>query len=160
MKKLLAISLMLLLSAISASAQNIRLGERVPDIDARTLTGEQLNNLKTSHVCLIFTHFDSAPANEALVELFDIIANHDDLTLVLLTPQGYQDVTELPELPLRKDVIIAYDNNRHTLQAYGISYVPFVVIYDTKRCHARWFGSIHSLDDKTLDRVITPKNNR
>ena len=72
MKKLLAISLMLLLTAISAGAQNIRLGERVPDIDARTLTGEQLNNIKTSHVCLIFTHFDSAPANEALVELFDI----------------------------------------------------------------------------------------
>ena len=66
MKKLLLIFALIVISISTSSAQALRLGEPIPDIDVVSMMGPKLKRIKSDYVCLIFAHPDSKHCIDAL----------------------------------------------------------------------------------------------
>lgn len=151
MKRLFVIATMLLLMVMRAEAQNIRLGERIPTIDVHSSMGTALDLIDKEFVCLVFIHSNSLPCIEAL-DTFRSTTNKvaDKMAIVLLTAEQRSAEQDIVARFVDSNTTVAFDKEHKTFNAFGIHYVPFGVIYDTKRRHTQWLGSIQQLDEQTL----------
>lgn len=154
MKRIAIIIAIIITAMTSAEAQNIRLGEKIPDISVVSELGSELKLGKKEHVCMIFVHSQSVPCVIALTEMEDIrdtlIENFD---VVLITSEQSDIEAEIMERLNTKGMTIAYDNDRETFKSFGINYVPFAVIFDKRRCRVQWFGPIRHLDNESILRI-------
>lgn len=148
----------MLFTASAAMAQNIRLGERIPAIDIHATMGTHLDHIETDYVCLVFIHSSSLPCIEALDE-FAPIADcvKQQMSVVLITPEDPDGKKELLTRFVDDNTSVAFDRDYKTFSAFGINFAPFGVIYDTKRSHAEWFGSIQQLDVEILTEITQRK---
>ncbi|MDE6140784.1 MAG: hypothetical protein K2F95_07535 [Alistipes sp.] len=158
MKRKLWLTTMTLLLSLSAAAQNICLGERIPDIQVASTIGKPLDNISTDYVCLVFFHSESAPCVEAVNSLVGQISRYANAMSVVLLTRELREQKERTLSPYAKDnVTVAFDRYGRTFDNFGIRYVPFCVIYDGKRRKAQWIGSIQQLDQSRLKSIITQK---
>lgn len=154
MKRLLIIASLLLAAITESKAQNIRLGERVPDIHVETELGKELELGTKEYVCLIFAHSESGPsvaAFEKLNEVRDILLRNFDV--VVITPEASDSKDAIHERLDLGGMVLAHDIEYRTFKEFGISYVPFCVIYERKRQKTVWFGSIQQLDAKNIELI-------
>lgn len=158
MKRKLWLTIMTLAFSLPAAAQNICLGERIPDIQLSSTMGQLIDDITTDYVCLVFFHSDSAPSIEAVDALVKRSGNYADAMSVVLLTREAREQTE-PELKVyvRNNVSVAFDRDGRTFENFGIRYVPYCVIYDGKRRKARWSGSMQQLDPARLKSIITQK---
>ena len=158
MKRLISIVVPMLMLISSAGAQNIRLGEHIPPIDVHSSMGTSLNLIDKEFVCLVFIHSDSLPCIEAL-DTFTKVTDKfaDKVAVVLLTPEQQSAEQDIAALMTNDNVTLAFDKEYKTFEAFDIRYVPFGVIYDTKRRHTQWFGSIQQLDEQILTHITKSK---
>lgn len=151
---LLTICALLTISSL-CSAQNIRLGERLPDINVTSELGMQLDLITQKYVCLVFVHSESLPCITALEEFQGLCATYGDrMATVLITAEQRSDEQEVMSRFVNKNTSLVFDDNRRTFNAFGINYVPFGVIYETKRRKAVWFGSLRQLHAKELESIL------
>lgn len=155
MKRHLLILLMAFATAISAEAQSLRLGERIPSIDVDSELGKELELATKEHVCMVFIHSESRPYLEAFnsIQLIgDMLSSKMDLVILTAEERGCE--SSFKYMLEGIDHSIAYDVEHRTFQAFGVKYVPCCVIYETKRRRAEWFGGIQQLTIETINRII------
>lgn len=151
MKRLFAIAMLLIMSSTIVLAQGVSLGMRVPDIHLDSEFGRELEMATKEYVYMVFVHSESSPS----ITFVERLSNVDErlmhnLDVVLVTPEDIADNATIVERFADGRFPIAYDLEHRTFRNFGISYVPFGVIYDTKRKRALWFGSTLPFDDSTL----------
>ncbi len=146
------LSFMLFLS--TSQAQQIRLGHRIPDIKIVSEHGEDLKFINKEYVCLVFVHSESHPCMDALAHLRSI-SNHlnERMATVLISAEDSTKSEAWRDL-VDDNIYLTFDNNLHTFHAFGVNFVPFGVVYDTKRRRALWFGSLLQLQHEVLDEII------
>lgn len=158
MKSIITIMATLLLLCSGVSAQNIRLGEKIPDISVESVLGEELRLIEQEYTCLIFMHSKCEPCIKALPEFHKIAAPlADNMAVVLLTNESRDMEQHLQQAFGAYVTSIAFDRNKHTYRAFGINFVPFGVIYHTKSHRIEWFGSIQQLGDNQLNTICNSK---
>ena len=158
MKKIMIIMVAFIVWCGQTNAQNIRLGEKIPEISVESVLGDQLRMIKQEYTCLIFMHSKCEPCVKALPDFHKIASPlGDKLAVVLLTNES-RDMEEHLQREFGSYVTsIAFDRNKHTYRAFGINFVPFGVIYNTKSRRIEWFGSIQQLDNKQLQTICKPQ---
>lgn len=157
MKRLLAIASLMMMLMTSAEAQDITLGGRLPNINVHSAMGPELGLIEHEYVCLVFIHSESLPCVAAL-ESFNALADSfsDTMAVVLLTPEQRSNEQDALARYVDSNTTVAFDNEHRTFKAFGVEYVPFGVVFDTKRRRVQWFGTIAQLTEATI-RTITNK---
>lgn len=151
MKRILTILALALTIAVEANAQSIRLGDRIPDLQV----ARELAITSKEYVCLSFVHTESTPCLYAIESLCQIVGNYTDLfEIVFVTNQNEDCAEDITCLANNVDITIFNDRESHTFKAFGIKYVPYSVIYSTKRNRVEWFGSVQQLNTETIERII------
>ncbi|MBQ2364021.1 MAG: hypothetical protein II288_00480 [Alistipes sp.] len=154
MRTLLSIFVVMLLWCGSAEAQNIRLGEKIPDIHVISDMGEKLELIDTECVCLIFVHAESKPSINAVHSFRGIAeALGDEISFVLLFYEE-PSPTSIENFYLTENTTIATDYEHRTFHNFEINYVPYAVIYEKRRDRALWFGSTQQLNQEMLKQII------
>ncbi len=158
MKRKLWLALAALVMTTATSAQNICLGERIPDMNISSSIGVPVEQITTDYVCLIFMHTGSAPCVDAVSSFVAAAGMYADLlSVVLLTNEQSDGSRDVLRPFVRDNVSVAFDRDGRTFENFGIRYVPFVVVYDTKRRKAQWCGTIRQLDKQRLNALIMQK---
>lgn len=158
MKRKLWLTTLSLVVSLAAAAQNICLGERIPDIQVASTLGKPVENISTDYVCLVFFHSESAPCIEAVNSLVGQAGKYANaLSVVLLTRELREQKEAVLKGYAKGNVSVAFDRDGRTFENFGIRYVPFCVIYDGKRRKAQWIGSIQQLDPARLKSIVTQK---
>ncbi|MBO5832320.1 MAG: redoxin domain-containing protein [Alistipes sp.] len=143
MRYTLIILSLLLSFATEVSAQRVRIGERIPDIEVQSEYGPKLEYIENDYTCLVFINSHSAPCIEALKHI-----NSDmlyDTDIVLVTKEKPENHSEIVKRLGTDQYTIAYDVEGKTYRSFGVNYVPFSVIYSTKRKRVESFGSVEYL---------------
>ena len=142
MKRLFALLTLLLTTTLSVEAQSVRLGERIPDIHTDSELGKEFELATKEYVYMVFVHSKSKPSLNLVDEINsvnpELLSNID---VVLVTTEDIDDNAAIVKRFDDNIFPIAYDLERRTCRNFGINYVPFGVVYDTKRKRALWFGS-------------------
>lgn len=155
MKYIISIIAAMLVFCSSAEAQRLRLGDRTPDIAIGTTLGTPIDNITHKYICMVFIHSESAPAVDAADRLCDeVISADDDMAIVLLTAEAETEDNALLNSFVSHNCSVAFDNHNHTFRSFDISYVPFGVIFDSKKHRIEWFGSLQHLDRETIKRIL------
>ena len=151
MRHLYTILLLIALSTLSASAQRLRLGERMPDISVASEYGSKLEFIEQELACLIFINSYCEPCIASLAEVDRTLLN--TMEIVLLTTESREDYNDIIERIGTTDFAIAYDIESKTHKAFGINYIPFAVIYSTKRKIVEWFGPVELLNSLKKEQI-------
>ncbi len=158
MKRKLWLTTMALTLSLAAAAQNICLGERIPEIQLSSMIGTPVDEISTDYVCLVFFHSESAPCIESVDALVGQIGRYANaVSVVLLTRELREQKEGALKAYAKGNVSVAFDRDGRTFDNFGIRYVPFCVIYDGKRRKAQWIGSMQQLDQARLKSIITQK---
>ena len=154
MRRFLTILAIMMATTVAAHAQSIRLGETIPAINVSPSVDETLALYNRDYTCLIFAHSESGPCVDAMRE-FNAIAKQIDLAcaIVIITGEDSADSKDIIQRLDIEDYILAFDVNNHTLNAFGIQYVPFAVVYRSKNSRIEWFGPMHHVDDYMLEKI-------
>ena len=151
MRRFFAILVLICATAIGAHAQSIRLGEQVPALSVTPDINETLELYNRDYTCLIFAHSDSKPCVDAMHNFAATAPSIErDCAIVVVTCEAESDRDIITERLKAREYILVFDDNNSTFKAFGIHYVPFVVIYRNKNSRIEWFGPIHQLDKDTI----------
>ena len=154
MRHLLAIIALLCATAVGVSAQSIRLGGQIPALSLTTDIDDTLAMYNRDYTCLIFAHSQSKPCVDALRNFADTAKSIDkQCAIVVMTGETEEDSEAIIQRLNIEDYTVAFDDNNRTIKAFGIQYVPFVVIYRTKNERVMWFGPIHHLTGDIVDQL-------
>ncbi len=154
MRRIYIILVAIIALCSSVSAQNIRLGEKIPEISVESTLGDELRMVTKEHTCIVFMHSQCEPCVTALPALHQAITPHGDkFAVVLLTSETKEMEERLASTFSSYVDALAFDRNNHTYRAFSINFVPFAVIYNTKSRRIEWFGSIQQLDNRILSSI-------
>ena len=151
MRRLIAILAIVMASTIGAQAQSMRLGGSIPTVSVSPSIDELLELYNRDYTCLIFAHSESKPCIDAL-RAFEATANEIKRSCAIVIITGESEIYEdaIVERLGIGDYILAFDNDNRTFKNFGISYVPFAVVYRNKNSRIEWFGPVHHLESKTI----------
>ena len=154
MRRFLTILAIMMATTVAAHAQSIRLGETIHAINVSPSVDETLALYNRDYTCLIFAHSESGPCVDAMRE-FNAIAKQIDLAcaIVIITVEDSADSKGIIQRLDIEDYILAFDVDNRTLNAFGIQYVPFAVVYRSKNSRIEWFGPMHHVDDYMLEKI-------
>ncbi len=151
MKRLLTIATLIIMSTLVVRAQGVSLGIRIPDIHLDSELGKELEMATKEYVYMIFVHSESRPSIAFVERLNNVSEQHmRNLDVVLVTPEDIANNATIVERFANNRFTIAYDLERRTFHNFDINYVPFGVIYDTKRKRVLWFGSTLPFNDSAV----------
>jgi hypothetical protein len=154
MRQLLAIIALICATAVGANAQSIRLDEAIPALSVTTNLDETLAMYNRDYTCLIFAHSESKPCVDAMSNFSSTAERlNSQCAIVIITGEAEENSAEITERLSAENYILAFDDNNNTLKAFGINYVPFVVIYRNKNSRVKWFGPIHHLNDDIIKQL-------
>ena len=145
-----------ILASTSAEAQNIILGEKVPDSKIRSWLMD-LQPDAADYTCILFHHSKSPHCQECLPKIKRVVNNSEGkLNLIIITKEDYSKAGVTLTEHLGDKVGVAFDDGGRTFLAYGVRFIPFCVVYD-KKGYAVWCGHAKSFNEKTFDRILTYK---
>ena len=148
----------MVVACTSASAQNIRLGDKIPDISVESVVGTELKLIEQEYTCLIFMHSKCEPCFKAIPDFYNVASTiADRLAIVLITHETREAESDIAKNFEGCYNTIAFDNKSNTHKAFGINFVPFGVIYKTKNRRIEWFGSLQQLNVNDLNNICKTK---
>lgn len=152
MRRILTILAIIMATAIEADAQSIRLGDRIPDIPL----SQELDVAYRDYVCLMFINTASAPSLTAIENITTIVKEWaPNMELVFVCNQAPGCEKDIAHLTEGIKHTMAYDSEARIFKAFGIEYVPYMVIYSTRRNRIVWFGSTRQFNDNTIEQIIS-----
>lgn len=158
MRYILSIVAAMVVLCTSATAQNIRLGEKIPDVSVESTLGSDLKLVEQEYTCLIFMHSKCEPCETVIPHLHSVASPlTTSLAIVLLTHESKDVEAEIMNKYGHYATAVAFDRNRHTHKSFGINFVPFGVIYHTKSRRIKWFGPLQQLTTKELSMICKTK---
>ena len=153
MKNFLATILFTLLMWLGASAENIVIGDRLPDLSIRQWLMDS-QPAEAEYTCYIFYHSQSKLCNESLEKIRRYAAGSGSrLNVVIITKEKYGSAGVKLTRYLNNHTGVAFDDNGRSFRNFGVKYIPFCVVSHKKR--VVWCGNGNSLNDKILDNILT-----
>ena len=153
MKNLLITIFFTLLLSLGATAENIVVGDRVPDLSIRQwLMDSQPSDAE--YTCYIFYHSQSGLCNKSLENIRQYAAgSNSSLNVVIITKEEYSSAGVKLTRYLNDHTGVAFDDNGRTFRYFGVKYIPFCVVSHKKR--VVWCGNGNLLSNKVLDSILT-----
>lgn len=152
MKKIWLYTLVLTLF-VPATAQNIALGERVPELKIATwLAGAAPPDAPLTYI--EFFHTSNKSGTASLKKLSDLSIKYSkQLRIVVVTREGEDKITPLVASYTTRFFGVGLDPAGKLFTAYGVSYVPFGVLTDAKN-RALWMGNTMQLTPEIIEQNI------
>ena len=145
---IITLALLLLLSPLSA--QRLVIGDRAPELRV----GRWLNRAPESAPRLIeFFHSTSPQSVARLAENERIAEKYKSRLAVIVIAKEETDVIERLINPSERTFHVAIDDAERTFSAYGIQFVPYGVLLDS-RGRIVWFGNPTTLTDRIIDQNL------
>lgn len=153
MKRLFAIILAIIVLPLAAQAQNIIVGDKMPDMHVRKWLMDTEPS-EAEYSCLLFFHSRSHLCQRTLGNLKRHISNYGDrLNLTIITKEEYEQAGVALTEHLKERIGVAFDDGGKTFRYFGVKFIPFCVISHKKR--VVWYGNGALLNDATMSRIIT-----
>lgn len=151
MKKTLYLLLLALTLPLAAvKAQNIALGQRVPELKVTAwLAGQQPGNAPLTYV--EFFHSSNPGCIESLERLRTWTNKYGTkLRIIVLAQEKEEVVAPLLSPFLSPHISVGLDPAGRIFSAFGVVYVPFGVLLDAKN-RAQWMGNSLQLTEQIID---------
>lgn len=151
--RMLLTSLAALLTVFTAAAQSIALGERVPEFrNAVWLDGRAPQPAPLTWI--VFFHSSNRACITSIEQFEQLHAASDGrLRVVIVTCEPTDRIEPLLRPRLNDRTSVALDPEGRIFAAYGVSYVPFGVLTDSRN-RALWQGNALRLDEPTFRQTI------
>lgn len=153
MKGLLLLTLLLFTGLNASRAQNIALGERVPE----PKIGSWLDNRHpTSAAPLTYIEFyhSSNRAGTASLDRLKATAEalNGRLRIVVISIEREEKVALILRPYLSKYLYVGFDPSGHSFTNFGVSYLPFGVLVDAKN-RALWMGNSLQITVANIEKI-------
>ena len=156
MKKILMILFVVLTSLATASAQNVIVGEKLPDPSLRKWLMD-LQPERGEYTCYLFYHSESVLCAKSLNAIKPLVKEANaQLNLVIITKEEYKDAGVTLTEHLDDNIYVAFDLQGRAFRSIGVDFIPFCVICDKKR-RAMWCGNAMTLTQSVMDKILTTK---
>lgn len=151
MKRLIITLLVVVSNIVACYGQNMAIGTKVSNIVPSEWYGAQLS-VQNEPVLVEFFHTANRDAAARAAELARLAAKYDGkMKVVVVTSQPREIVEDL--LNTASGYFVAIDTNRKIHLAYGVKYVPYSVIVDSKG-RLVWLGNSKTLTDSLIEDYI------
>ncbi|MEG1864706.1 MAG: hypothetical protein RRY33_04150 [Alistipes sp.] len=150
MKKIAFLTLLALtMLAINAFAQNIALGERAPETKpAAWLAGQQPSAAELSYI--EFFHASNKASLTALEQLQKLTHKlGTKLRVIIVTQEKEDKISPLLTPYLSSQISVALDGSGKIFAAFGVNYVPFGVLTDSRN-RVLWMGNSLQLTEDVI----------
>lgn len=150
MKKVLIILLLAAcLAPAAAAAQNIALGERVPELKAADWLDER-QPAAAPMTYIEFFHSSNPACKTSLERLKELTGKlGTKLRVIIVTKEEPGKIAPLLRPYLSKQITAAL-NAEKGFEAFGVTYVPFGVLIDARN-RALWLGNSLQLNEKLIE---------
>ena len=153
MKRALLISFLSLLAATGLRAQNVALGERVPELKSV----EWLDGAAPAAAPLTYIEFFHSSNSEALRSLDrlkeTVEALGGRLRAVVVMRERTERAGGLVAPSRRGGIGVAYDADGRIFDAFGVTYVSFGVLTDAKN-RALWMGNTLRITPDFIEQTV------
>jgi len=138
-------------SLASATAQNIVLGQRIPEHKVAAWLHGQAPRNAAGLTYVEFFHSSNPACTESLERLRALSGKYgSDLRIVVLTREDEEKVAPLLAPFLSSHIAVGLDAGGRIFSAFRINYVPFGVLVDAKN-RALWMGNTLQLTEKIIN---------
>lgn len=142
--------------ATGANGQNIVLGEVAPDLKIKQWLMDMQPDA-ADLTCVLFYHSESPQCRKSISRVKEFAAQFDgNMNVVILTKERYDKAGVSLTEHLGDHTAVAFDDEGRTFRAYGVKFIPFCVIYNSKRM-AVWCGHAQGLSEKVAERIKNTK---
>lgn len=150
-KSSLILLLALLAPAAEAGAQNIALGERVPELKISEWLGDERPAAGKAPTYIEFFHTSNQSGTASLDHLEKLSRRQGtDLRIVVVAQEPKEKIARLLDPYLSPRICVALDPDGRIFRAFGVSYVPFGVLVD-ERNRALWMGNTLQLTPEIIE---------
>lgn len=148
----IAILILALCSALSASAQRVALSERIPKIKAAYwLNGKMPEKSKYTYIEFIHSHTISCLRTLSKLQT-DNAYFGEDLRGIIITKESPDQISKTLRECAGEYINVAFDAEGEIFRQFGIRYVPFGIIIDHKR-KVLWFGNPDTLNEDFFSKI-------
>ena len=155
MKRLFAIILAIITLPLFAEAQNIIIGDKMPEVSVRKWLMDSEPD-EAEYSCLLFYHSQSHLCQEALSVIKQHVNTYGErLNLTIITKEGYKNAGVSLTEHLRDRIGVAFDDAGKTFRHFGVKFIPFCVI--SRKNRVVWCGNASQLNSYTINKIITTK---
>ena len=146
----------LFFATTNVMAENIVIGDKIPDMRVQAW----LMDLQPDHAdytCILFYHSESELCKQSLRRIKQLIKdNAPQFNLVIITKENYSKAGVALTEHLADNIGVAFDDRGRTFRYFGVKFIPFCVIGDSKR-RAVWCGNGASLNQEIINKILTTK---
>lgn len=151
MKQAFLLFAWVLMGALSAEAQNIAIGERVPELKVTTwLGGQQPATAQLTYI--EFFHSSNKTSLQSLDQLKATVGKSGGKLRVLVIVQDEEQALLILKPYLSERIGVGIDSSGKTFSNFGVTYVPFGVLTDAKN-RALWMGNSLQMDSALIEKI-------
>lgn len=140
MKPNILLLIVALVCGFASRAQEIVIGERVPDFRPTEWLGAHPSEDDRRATLLIFYHTESQPCVESLPHIDSLARSMEQVRVIMVAMEAKERIAPLLARYMSERFYVAIDRSRRVFTNYGIRYVPFGVLVDSKG-RAQWIGN-------------------
>ena len=153
MKRNILLLIVVLVWGFAARAQEIVIGERVPDFRPTEWLGAQPADDDRRATLLIFYHTESQPCVEALPHIDSLVRSLERERVIVVAMEPKERIAPSLARYMSERFYVAIDRTGRVFSNYGIRYVPFGVLVDPKG-RAQWIGNPRLATPESLKRNL------
>ena len=140
MKPNILLLIVALVCGFASRAQEIVIGERVPDFRPTEWLGAHPSEDDRRATLLIFYHTESQPCVESLPHIDSLARSMEQVRVIMVAMEAKERIAPLLARYMSERFYVAIDRSGRVFTNYGIRYVPFGVLVDSKG-RAQWIGN-------------------
>ena len=140
MKRTIFLTLVALVASLAVRAQEIVIGERVPDFRPTEWLGAQPSEDDRRATLLVFYHTESQPCVETLPHIDSLARAMKNERVIVVAMEPKERIAPSVARYMSERFYVAIDRSGRVFSNYGIRYVPFGVLVDSKG-RAQWIGN-------------------
>ena len=140
MKPNILLLIVALVCGFASRAQEIVIGERVPDFRPTEWLGAHPSEDDRRATLLIFYHTESQPCVESLPHIDSLARSMEQARVIVVAMEAKERIAPSLAQYMSERFYVAIDRSGRVFSHYGIRYVPFGVLVDPKG-RAQWIGN-------------------
>lgn len=153
MKRTIFFTLVALVASLAVRAQEIVIGERVPDFRPTEWLGAQPSEDDRRATLLVFYHTESQPCVETLPHIDSLARAMKNERVIVVAMEPKERIAPSLARYMSERFYVAIDLSERVFKSYGIRYVPFGVLVDPKG-RAQWIGNPKLATSESIKRNL------
>ena len=153
MKRTIFLTLVALVASLAVRAQEIVIGERVPDFRPTEWLGAQPSDDDRRATLLVFYHTESQPCVETLPHIDSLARAMKNERVIVVAMEPKERIAPSLARYMSERFYVAIDLSERVFKSYGIRYVPFGVLVDPKG-RAQWIGNPKLATSESIKRNL------